>query len=102
MHIIFGNSQGIEEIKEKFTVLPLETFTVNGTEQTAYCVVEYIPLEEIPDLPRLTGLHKAIVEAWNRNDVDTVLFGLPHVMGKFGGELDSFYENLKSRIATTA
>ena len=101
MHIIFGNSQGIDEIKEKYTVLQLETFKVNGTEQTAYCVVEHVPLEEIPDLPRLTGLHKAIVEAWNRQDYDTVLFGLPHVEGKFGGEVDSFYENIKSRIPTT-
>lgn len=98
MHIIFGNCKDFDEIKEKFTVLQLETFHVDGYDQTAFCVVEHIPLEEIPDLPRLTGLHQAIVEAWNRQDYETVLFGLPHVEGKFGKELDSFYENIKSRI----
>lgn len=101
MNIIFGENISAA-MREKYVILQLETFTVGETQKVAYCVVEHIPLEEIPDLPRLTGLHKAIVEAWNRQDYETVLFGLPHVEGKFGGELDSFYENLKSRIPTTA
>lgn len=98
MNIVFGNNPHLDEIKKKYTVLQLETFTVNDAEQTAYCVVENIPLEEIPDLPRLTRLHQAIIEAWARKDYETVLFGLPHVEGKFGKELDSFYTNLRSRI----
>lgn len=98
MHIIFDNVDSFTDVKEKYTVLQLETFVVSGKSQTAFCVVEHIPAEEIPDLPRLTGLHKAIVDAWDKQDYDTVLFGLPHVEGKFGGELDSFYTNLRSRI----
>jgi hypothetical protein len=102
MHIIFGNDQSIEEARKKYLVLQLETLSINGEQRTAYCVVqpESIPVDEVSDLPRLKELHLAIVEAWNRQDYDTVLFGLPHVRGKFGSELDSFYLHLSDKIAS--
>lgn len=102
MKIVFDNCKDFDKIKETFLVLQLETFKIEGNDRTAFCIVdaETIPPEEIPDLQRLTDLHVAIIEAWNKEDYATVVFGLPHLVGKFGGELDTFYNTLKSRIKT--
>jgi len=104
MHIIFGNCKNFDEIKEKYVVLQLETFEIAGNNQTAYCIVDpaSVPPEEMADMKRLTDLHQAVIEAWDKEDYATVLFGMPHLIGKFGGELDSFYSNLKERITNCA
>lgn len=99
MHIIFGDEVA-EQIRQKHLVLELETFIVEGKEQTAYCVVppEAIAIPEMPDLDRHARIHQTLVEAWNDQRYDTVLEGISHLKGKFGGELDSFYEILQARI----
>jgi len=101
MKIVFDNCVDFDAIKETYLILQLETFNFEGNFRTAFCLVEpsSIPAEEMPDLTRLTELHVAVVEAWNKQDYPTVLFTLPHLTGKFGGELDSFYEILQERIS---
>jgi hypothetical protein len=98
MYIVLGN-RITEEAKEKYLILELETFNISDRKETAYCIV--LPediINEMPDLERLKGLQQAVITAWNCQDYDTVLFGLPHLEGRFAGELDTFYANLKSRI----
>jgi len=101
MYIIFGKSQA-EALRERHIVLELETFQIEGHNepQTAYCVVqpESIALGQMPDIERLSGLHQATVDAWNRKDYATVTEGIAHLKGSFGGELDSFYVILEDRI----
>ena len=94
MYIIIGK-ENADMVRDRYPVMELETLA----QGTAYCV---LPIESIvqdmPDMERLSGLHHAVVEAWNRGDYSTVLFGIEHVYGRFGGELDSFYDVLKDRI----
>jgi hypothetical protein len=99
MHIIFGDDIA-KQLRERHVVLQLETFEIKGKQETAYCVVqpESIALTDLPDIERLTRLHEAIIIAWNRKDYNTVTNGIEHVKGRFGGELDSFYETLENRI----
>ena len=61
MHIIFGST--IEEIPNSFTVLELDTFRMvkeNRTD-TAYCVVEKIPLTEFSMLDAYKKIHADLV-----------------------------------------
>jgi hypothetical protein len=93
MQIIFGKEVA-DQVRTKHLVAELDTFP----EGTAYCVLELLPMEDLADLDRLMGLHQAVVDAWNKQDYSTVAFGIEHVYGKFGGQLDSFYDVLKDRL----
>jgi hypothetical protein len=79
----------------------LETFEIQGERQTAYCVVqsESIPVGELHDLERLCRLHGGMIEALNKKNYVMVEECISHLLGKFGGELDSFYNVLQERIA---
>jgi hypothetical protein len=104
MHIIFGRDVA-EELRNRHSVLELETFQVEDRDPvTAFCVVpaEAIALGEMPDIERYSRIHQALVDAWNRQDYVTVAEGIAHLKGKFGGELESFYEIIESRIKDTA
>lgn len=97
MHIIFG--QDVDDIRQKHLVLELETFIVAGQPSTAYCLIppEAIKIDEMPDLERLKGLHEAFIDALKRQDWGTVVEGISHLRGKFGGELDSFYAVIEEK-----
>lgn len=98
MYIIFG-SKIAEELRQSNIILQLETFTAQGVEHTAYCVVkpESVILE-MEHVERNTALHQATVDAWNKQDYQTVKEGITHLRGRFSGELDSFYDELSSRM----
>ena len=98
MHIIVG-SEIAKELREKYTVLELETFPLNGESTTAYCVVapEHV-LTEMPDLDRLCGLHQAFIDSFNAGNYNTALEAVPHLRGRFAGEVDSFYTAICDRI----
>ena len=100
MQIIF-DSEIAEQLKARHTVLTLETFASGNTNVTAYCVVpaEKIPLTEFGLLDSHIQLHDAfVVEANEKND-QLCLDISEHLLGKFGGELDSFYNEVLKRSA---
>jgi hypothetical protein len=100
MQIIFGKEVA-EQVRERHTVLELETFDIAGSgPTTAYCVLDaaQVVLAEMPDMERLVTLHQAVTDAWNRQDYSTVVHGIEHIYGKFGGQLDTYYDELNKRI----
>jgi hypothetical protein len=98
MHIIFGKHP---ELEEKYTLLELDTIRIgqSGTEQTAYCLVENIPLEEIPAVETLEELHESLMKDYRRQNWNKCEATIGQLKGKWGGELDSFYIELAARIA---
>jgi len=94
--------ENANNLKEKYTVLELDTFTVNGQDIESYCVIpgEKITLDEIPHLSRLTIMHESLISELKKNNYDFVEQALEHLIGHFGGEMDSFYAHVKERIAT--
>ena len=97
MHIIFDNDQGLDE---KYTVLELDTFRFSNlqAERTAYCIIENIPFEEMPAVQTFKELHATLMTEYrNRRwgECDKIIAQL---IGKWGGELDTFYAELRSRI----
>ena len=98
MNIIFDRAAA-EELGKKYTVLELETFAVNDRNLECFCLVDGEKLtKEMHTLERSCKLHAKLVSDLKRKDYDAVEEILGHLYGKFGGELDSFYQVILERI----
>jgi len=98
MHIIFGSTS--QEIPDSFTVLELDTFRMvkeNRTD-TAYCVVEKIPLTEFAMLDAYKKIHADLVFYYKQRQWEYCENAIEGLMGKWNGELDTFYSDLLRRV----
>lgn len=97
---IIWNQEAAERLRSSHTVLELETFPVNGQMLTSYCVV---PAEkifpEITTLEQSVELHKQFITELNQRNYSVCRDLIPQLKGRFGGELDSFYEHMSGKIA---
>jgi hypothetical protein len=100
MKIIVG-TEAAEKLKENYTVLELETFEKNGNSITAYCVVDQVPLLELPNLDHHKQLHADYIREYNKGNYTYCLNAVEHLRGKFNGDLDSFYDIITERIQKT-
>jgi hypothetical protein len=99
MQIIF-NRQVAEELSEKYTVLELEEHDVEGKILETFCVIpgDKIPLQEVVLLEHWKKLHDEFVQA-NKNKNGKLCHDLAeYLKGKWGGELDEFYDIVCSRF----
>jgi hypothetical protein len=103
MHIIFGQQQA-DAMKEKYTVLELDTFAIANLDQpvTAYCAVEKIPLGEMLSLPNHQNLHNQLLQNYRQKNWLFCLNVIDQLKGCWCGELDSFYDDLAKRIQICA
>ena len=99
MHIIFGDA--VKEIPDSFTVLELDTFRLANENRTvtAYCVVEKIPLAEFTILAANKELHSNLIKYYRQHHWDYCEQAIGALIGKWNGELDSFYTDLQLRIS---
>jgi hypothetical protein len=101
MQIVFGK-ETVEQLKEKYTVLELEKISTPSGTLEPYCV---IPVEQIAlnlsHIEHDIQLHEKFVQAIKDNDVKLCLDLHEHLVGKFGGELDSFYDIVTQRCKDT-
>jgi len=99
MDIIFSR-QAAEELSERYTVLELETHIVEDKILETFCVVptELIPLTEITMLDHWKKLHREFVQANKDKNAKLCIDLAEHLKGKFGGDLDEFYEIVCSRF----
>jgi hypothetical protein len=98
MQIIWDQAAA-KQLRNSHTVLELETFQVDQESITAYCVV---PAEkifpEMAQLESLTQLHAAFITAFNEKNYDLCRDIVPELVGRFGGELDTFYTAVLDKI----
>lgn len=99
MNIIIDADQ-VEAFKTKYTVLTLDTIRVLPEDQlvTAYCVIENIPIAELPALEDKRNKHEELIVNYRRKNWDFCTLSIDLLRGSFGGEVDSFYDDLQSRV----
>jgi len=99
MNIIFGIEQA-EKLRERFTVLELDTFTfgTNGPNVTAYCVVEGIPLDKLPLVESWQRLHEALIKNYQQRNWTYCGTLIEQLTGAWNSEMLSFYDEIQSRI----
>lgn len=100
MHIIFG-SESAQQAAQKYTVLELDRMRLEpmGPVIDAYCIIETIPLEEIAHLDNYQRLHAKLMENYRRRDWNFCEQALEHLHGRWGGVMNSFYDEISQRIA---
>ena len=98
MNIIIGKEVAAE-LATKYTVLPLEQLEREGQIIDAFCVIpaDKINLGEMVSLDANVRLHNGFLESYAEEDWGKMEEIADHLMGKFGGEVDTFYEELLSR-----
>ena len=99
MNIIFGDNVA-DLAREKYTVLELDTFLVEGRNQTAtaYAVVEQIPLHELTALDQFKSLHENLMIEYRKRNWKYCEDAIEHLKGKWNQDLDTFYTEIYDRI----
>jgi hypothetical protein len=90
-----------DEMFDKYLILDLEPNVIDGNLLDTWCVVEAtkIPLAEIVMLDHWKKLHGDFVQANKDGDAKLCNDLAEHLTGKFGGDLDTFYEEICKRFA---
>lgn len=99
MQIIFGR-ENAEMLREKYTVLDLETIDVEGKSLDVFCVIpaDKIPLTDMPQLESWIKLHQDFLNGYNTKQYSYCRDAVSYLKGKFGGEVDTFYDEILRRI----
>jgi hypothetical protein len=99
MNIIFG-MESVTAVEERYTVLELDTFVLRPTNEviTAYCLVDTVPIQEMPVINSLKQQHADLMAEYRKQNWNFCETAIAHLTGKWGGELDSFYTELYQRI----
>jgi hypothetical protein len=98
MYIIFGDTAA--QIPDSHTVLELDTVRrpPENIPVTAYCVIDKIPLQEFPIAEANKKLHKELMQHYRAQEWDQCGQAIQVLLGKWNGELDSFYTDLDRRV----
>ena len=99
MNIIFGK-ENLPTADEKYTILELDTIRILPVNQivTAYCLVDAIPILNMPKADSMKNLHENLMINYRKRDWNYCTQALEHLIGFWGSELDTFYDNLRTRI----
>lgn len=107
MNVVF-TKEAAEKLAETYTVLPLppQTQTENNTTVTVepHVVInmESVPLQEISSLDQWCDLHRQLVKHHISQDYSFCEQAIEHLMGKFKGELDSYYQHILTEANSTS
>jgi hypothetical protein len=100
MDIIFGK-ENAEKLREKYTILDLETIEVEpGKNLEVFCLIsaDKISIGDLPQLEAWVKLHEDFLKGFHKKEYSYCRQCIEHLMGKFAGEVDTFYEEILKRI----
>ena len=100
MNIIFGK-ENLPAADEKYTILELDTIRILPVNQlvTAYCLVDAIPILNMPKAESMKNLHENLLINYRKRDWNYCTQALEHLIGYWGADMDSYYTSLNKRIA---
>ena len=99
MNIIFGTEQA-EKLRDRFTVLELDTFTLgnSGPTVTAYCVIEGIPMDKLPLVESWQRLHEALIKNYQQRNWAYCQTLIEQLTDTWNSEMNSFYNEIQVRL----
>jgi len=99
MYIIFDHDN-FKYIDEKYLILELDTFKVDDDTFSSYCLIdsESIDINSISNIENSKNLHNELIRNYKKGDYKFCTDVIGHLRGRFGGELDSFYDVILERI----
>ena len=99
MNIIFDCPQ-LEDLKQRHTVLELDSFWLPNIEHPvkSWCVIESVPITEIDTMAHYTALHSELISHYKKKNWKVCQDAIALLIGRWGGELDSFYQHFNERI----
>lgn len=101
MKVIYGK-ESAQALEQRATILELDTFFQAGLTEpiTAYAVLEAsnVPIVEIATMDKTIDLHNTMMVEYRKKNWSYCEQALEHLKGKWGGEIDSFYEIFSERI----
>lgn len=99
MNIIF-DTEHVTSLQNNNVVLELDTFYVPSLDKTvvAHCVVDDVKITDLDKIQYVQNLHNTLMSAYKKKDFKLCLDIIPHLLGAFSGEIDSFYLELSNRI----
>lgn len=99
MDIIFGRANA-EKLREKYTVLDLETVKREGTELEVFVLIpaDKISISDLPQLEQWVKLHSDFLNGYHSQQYSFCRDCITYLKGKFGGEVDTFYDEILRRI----
>lgn len=103
MDIIFSRAAA-EELSERYLVLELEPHPAGDSVLETFCVIpgDKIPMVEMPMSEHWKKLHNEFVQANKDKNAKLCQDLSEHLIGKWGGELDEFYQIVCSRFQEPA
>jgi hypothetical protein len=98
MNIIFGDS--INTIPDHYILLELDTFRRTGETETvtAYCLVEKPAVNEFSNMESYKKIHENVIKYYKLREWNYCEQAITGLVGRWGGELDTFYSNLSDRV----
>jgi hypothetical protein len=98
MNIILGDDAA-QELGNKYPILELDTIKFpDGKLITAYCVVDKPGIPDFMNLDNLKSMHSRLIQNYRLRRWDYCLDSINHLIGSWGGDVDTFYINLKNRV----
>lgn len=99
MNIIFGEDAA-RAVSERHTVLELDTFYIDDENaDSVYCVLEAVPFTDLPKNQELVDLHHDMIDDYRKQRWTACKDKIASLVGSWSGEVDSFYEELLTRLA---
>ena len=100
MNIIFGDSA--DTLPDHYIKLELDTFRTADSDNvvTAYCLVEKLAPDEFAVMDSYKKIHADLLDAYRNQHWTYCEQAIAGLMGRWAGELDTFYSDLLSRVKT--
>jgi hypothetical protein len=99
MKIIIGE-HNIDQIQEKYIVLELDKISAAGMSEpvSSYCLVDQAPLQDLLEMQQWKELHDNLIRNYRLKNWNYCVQAIEHLRGHWGGDLDSFYDDLAGRV----
>jgi hypothetical protein len=91
-----------DDVKSKYTLLPLDTFYFADADKksTAYCLIENTPIQEMFSVEQYRDLHQNLIKNYYLRNWNYCEQAVEQLMGRWNGEVDSFYIEMDARVKT--